>query len=81
MSTRAVAGVKVTLAKGLRKAYSSADKLDEVCVFSEGRSDGSPKCTAGSGAVAIGRSSEHGRVRYLGSEVWGGTWPAALRAQ
>lgn len=36
---------------------------------------------AGAGAVAIARSSEHGRVRYLGSEVWGGTWPVALRAQ
>jgi hypothetical protein len=81
VSTRAVAGVKVTLAKGLGRLTPPADKLDEVCVFSEGRSDGSPKCTAGSGAVAIGRSSEHGRVRYLGSEVWGGTWPVALRAQ
>jgi hypothetical protein len=34
-----------------------------------------------SGAVAIARSSGHGRVRYFGSEVWGGTWPVALRAQ
>ena len=35
----------------------------------------------GAGAVAIARSSEHGRVRVFGSEVWGGTWPVALRAQ